>query len=80
MPQIETEAVVFRKRSAEFRSLLNRMQWDTIAFATAAKIKARSAQSMWRGERAVPDGLMQWLRSMATAADALPPPPELKGD
>jgi hypothetical protein len=80
MPQIDTEAVVFRKRSAEFRSLLNKMQWDTVDFAAAAKIKARSAQSMWRGERAVPDGLMTWLRTMATAAEALPPPPEFKGD
>jgi hypothetical protein len=59
----------------EFRRHLERLQWDTNAFARAARIKVRSAGEMYRGERAVPDKLMGWLRSMVATADALPPPP-----
>lgn len=59
----------------EFRRHLDRLQWDTVRFARAAKIKPRSAAAMWRGEARVPDKLMTWLREMADSADHLPPPP-----
>jgi len=59
----------------EFRALLGVMQWDTLAFARAARIKARSAAAMWRGEREVPHPLMTWLRAVVACATQLPPPP-----
>lgn len=58
-----------------FRSHLSRLQWDSFAFASAARIKVRSASAMYRGERAVPPRLMRWLESMVATADQLPPPP-----
>jgi hypothetical protein len=59
----------------EFRSHLARLEWDCHAFARAARIKHRTATAMCRGERPVPDNLMNWLRSMVATADQLPPPP-----
>lgn len=59
----------------EFRALLGVMQWDTSAFARAARIKSRAAGEMWRGEREVPGGLLGWLRALVNCAGQLPPPP-----
>lgn len=56
----------------EFRRLLDRLAWDASGFAKAAKIRVRSANGMWRGDREVPDRIMSWLRSMVATAETLP--------
>lgn len=63
-------------RSMEFRHLLGRLQWDTQAFARAARIKARAAAEMWHAERDCPEQLMEWLRRLVGAVDQVPPPPD----
>jgi hypothetical protein len=60
----------------EFRAHLAVLQWDTVKFARAARIKNRSATAMWDGERGVPVRLMNWLRSMVDTMADVPAPPD----
>ena len=73
MQQIDQAELTDSARA--FRAHLIRLQWDTRAFARAARIKVRTAGEIYRGEREIPPRLMRWLESMVEAADQLPPPP-----
>lgn len=70
-----TDEMTVAGDTRDFRAHLQRLEWDTPAFARAARIKARTAAAIYRGERAVPPRLMRWLESMVATAEQLPPPP-----